>query len=103
MPIINATQAFAYSTGTVSTVVLAASGVGTGITAANLQDAQRMRVTCNTNSVNYTYDGTAPTTSAGHNIPTSGNIEIIGQRNIANFKIIRSGGSDASVSITLEK
>lgn len=103
MPIINSTIAFAYSTGTVSSAALAASGVGSGITAANLQDAQRMRVTCNSNSVNYTYNGTDPTTSAGHNIPTGGNIEIIGQRNIAAFKIIRNGGSDASVSITLEK
>lgn len=103
MPIINSTIAFAYSTGTVADTALAASGVGTGITAANLQQAQRMRVTCNTNSANYTYDGTAPTTSAGHNIPTSGNIEIIGQRNIAAFLIIRNGGSSASVSITLEK
>lgn len=74
------------------------------VSAANLLLAQRVIVTCDTNTVRYTYDGvTAPTASVGHLIPTSANppVEIFGNGNINNLQIIATTGS-AVVQVTLE-
>lgn len=102
MPNIQTTIAFAYDVDTVSTVVQTLAEIG-ALTQAQVDQAQRARITCNTNAINYTYDGTAPTTSAGHTIPTNGTVEIVGNQNIKNVKLIRSGGSNATVAVTLEK
>jgi hypothetical protein len=98
----NVPTGFISVTRTVSTTALALTDFS-GITAAILGTAMRLRLTVNTNSANFLYSGSDPTVSAGHNIPTNGTLILDGNQNLVQFKIIRSGGSDASVTVTLER
>lgn len=102
MPIIQTTIAFAYDVDTLSTAVQTLAEIG-ALTQAQVDQAHKARITCNSNAINYTYNGTDPTTTQGHTIPTNGTVEIVGNQNIRNVKLIRSGGSNATVAVTLEK
>lgn len=97
---IQSPKAFAYGVLTISNIVKGFADF-TGLDADDVAVAQRARLTCNSNALNYTLDGTAPTTSAGHTVAANITIEIDGNANIANFQLIRSGGSDATVAATL--
>lgn len=67
-----------------------------------LVGAQRAVITTEDQSMRYTYDGTAPTTTVGH-LATAGTIITLnGYDNIANFKAIRTGGSSAEINVTYE-
>lgn len=75
------------------------SGLYKGMTAAGAL------ITCESNSVNFTFDGTDPTaaagTNVGHSLGDSDSIVIRGQTNVANFKCIdRVSGSAATVKVT---
>jgi hypothetical protein len=50
-----------------------------------------------------TWDGTTPTATVGRAIAAAGTLEIVGNANVQAIQLIRAGGSDATVSITLEK
>ena len=91
--------AFAYEVFTVSTTALI-------LTAATYapgdRKAQTAYITVESNGVNFTYEGTTPTSSVGHNVAAGGSVTISGYKNIQNFKMIRSGGADATVKVTYE-
>lgn len=99
---INSTTGFLSATETVSTTALALTDF-TGITQADVDMAARMRLTVNANSANFLYTGDDPAVDTGHNIPTSGTLILDGNQNLQQFRIIRSGGSDADVTVTLER
>lgn len=53
-----------------------------------------------TNGLTYTEDGTTPTATLGRAIAGGGEFEVEGYSNVANLKMIRTGGSDAVVNLT---
>lgn len=91
----------AFGSGTVSNEVLGLTDLS-GITATLLDRADRVRLTVNSNAVHFRYDGGAPTTSVGHQIPTNGTLVLDGHANLHALRLIRSGSSDATVAATLE-
>lgn len=54
-----------------------------------------------TQGVRYTFDGTDPTTTLGHPIAADGTVYIPDARLIRSIKFIRTGGSDAVVTVSL--
>lgn len=101
MGYLNSPLAVAFGSGTVSTTAVALASLS-GLSAELVERASRARITCNANSVAYRYDGGAPTASAGHVIAANGEALIEGGNNVRNVQLIRVGGSDAVVSVTLE-
>lgn len=93
-------DAYAYEAITVSTTALPC-------TAAKLVDgnanAQQIYITVESNAINWTIDGTTPTSTVGHNLTAGSSLTITGNRNIVALKMIRSGGADATVKITYSK
>jgi hypothetical protein len=53
--------------------------------------------------VSLTWDGTTPTAALGRPLAAGATVEVVGNANVQALQMIRSGGSDATVSITLEK
>ena len=53
--------------------------------------------------IRFRYDGTDPTSSEGHIADVGDVIKIEGYNNIANFKAIRTGSSDATIRVTYEE
>lgn len=106
MTAINTTLGFAFKNGTISSTAVAMGdigGAGVGFAVADLDLADRARITCVTQAVSYRYDGGVPTAAGGHIVPINGETIIIGNQNIKNLQFIRAGGSDGAISITLEK
>lgn len=98
---INTTLAYAHGSATVADTVLDLTDF-TGIDAADLHQAARMRLTVEAQPVRYRYDGGDATASSGHLLAAGSDLILIGNGNIANFRIIRSGGTSATVQVTLE-
>lgn len=96
---INRTRSFADAGGTVGTTVLTLADIFTGV---DLSLASRAWITVTTNDILYRYTGSDPAAGSGHVLKAGGATEIIGNWNVTNLKIIRSGGSDAVYWITLE-
>jgi hypothetical protein len=88
-------------TQTVSSTALALADF-TGITAANVDASSRLWLTVNSGSVRLYYGGTTPTTSAGHLVISGSDLLLSGSEVLAQFQVIRDGGSDATVTVTLE-
>lgn len=104
MPI-NTTLARSFKNGTISSTAIAMAdigGVGSGFSVADLAVADRVRITCTTQPIQYRYDGGVPTASVGHNLAVGASVVIEGNQNINNLQFIRATGSDGAVSITLE-
>lgn len=99
---LNAGTPVAFGSGTVSNTALDLAGLS-GITAELLDGADRVRLTVNSNALHYRYDGGDPTTAAGHYIGTNGELILDGHANLQALRIIRSGASDATVAVTLER
>lgn len=99
---LSAPVAFAYGTGTVSNTVLDLTDL-TGLTAELVSQPDRLRLTVNANAIRYRYDGGDPAVDEGHYVPTNGELRLDHNTNIRNLRFIRDGGSDADVSVTLEK
>lgn len=105
------TLGFAFVGATVSNTALTLETFG--FTEEQVNAADRARITCATNGVRYRYDGPhpeadppdtgAPTASVGHLLAAAGEVIISGNTNLLNLQLIRATGSDAAVSITLEK
>jgi hypothetical protein len=56
------------------------------------------------NGIIYTLDGSTPTATNGNRLATGGDtLTVAGQQKIANLKMIRSGGSDATVNVSYYK
>jgi hypothetical protein len=90
---------FGYESLTVSTAVvpLTASEYISGD-----KKAQVAHITVESNPINYTYEGTTPSSTVGHNLPAGSTLTLTGHANIVAFRMIRSGGADATVKITYE-
>ncbi|MCB0190638.1 MAG: hypothetical protein KDJ65_01695 [Anaerolineae bacterium] len=71
--------------------------------ATDLAEADRAIVACNSNGVVVTFEGTAPTSTLGVPLAAGDHLIVEGNDNIQALKLIRSGGSDAAVSVQLEK
>lgn len=100
---INFTQAYAFKSGTITNSAVPLTDIAIGFTQAEVDKASQMVVSSTANGLSYRYDGGAPTASAGHPIAAGGTAIIQGVNNIRNFQVIRSGGSDATIAITLEQ
>ncbi len=73
-----------------------------GFDAADLNSATEALITAHSNAVNYTLDGTDPTTTLGHHLPSRASMVVTGNLDIVALKFIRSGLLfSAQVSITL--
>lgn len=92
--------ALKYVQATISNSVLTLADIS-GITAAHLDNATTVFITVRSNSFNFTWDGTAPTTTTGHAVSTT--ITLYGRTQISKLKLICNGSSDAVIDITLEK
>jgi hypothetical protein len=102
---ISTTLARSFKNGTISSTAVAMADIGgaaAGFSAADLAVADRVRITCTTQPINYRYDGGVPTASVGHNLAVGAQAIIEGNQNINNLQFIRATGSDGAVSITLE-
>lgn len=86
---------------TISNTALAISHASWSWGAADLPMAERAYITCHTEGIVISWDGTNPSAVFGLPLAAGRTIEIIGNINIQNLKFIRSGLSDAAVSVTL--
>lgn len=92
--------AFTTLTATVSTSAVAITSF-TGYTAAKLERASRAIVAVIAQPISLTIDGTTPTATVGIGIAANNWFTVEGIDNITNIKCIRTGASDANVTITL--
>lgn len=99
---VSAFTAYHMATQLVSTTALTLEAF-TDITQAQVDRANRIRITVETQSARYRYDGTAPTASVGHLLPAPSELILTGTDNVRRFQIIRATGSDATVMVTLEE
>jgi len=103
MPSLNAPTAYALKGNTISTSVIAISAGSWSWGATDLAEADQALICCNTNGVVLTYDGTNPTASLGIALAAGAQMTVKGNANILALKFIRSGGSDATLTVQLEK
>lgn len=103
MPQLQVTKAYRTKTHTISSTAVAISAVAWGWTAGDLATAERAFITSHTTGVVMTWDGTTPTTTLGMAIAAGATVEVIGNGNVQAIQLIRSSGSDATASVTLEK
>lgn len=66
---------------------------------STMDHAQQARITVTGNPVNYTLDGTTPTSSVGETVPVNGIIELETYGQIAAFQAIPTTGT-ASLAVT---
>ncbi len=64
--------------------------------------AFRAVIGCETAQCRFRYDGPAPTATVGHILNPGDRLVLEGRQNISNFSIIRTGGTSASLMVTLE-
>jgi hypothetical protein len=97
------TIAYQTKSSTVSSSVVGISDAGWSWTTGYVALAERAVITSRSAGVMVRWDGGDPTSTLGHLIAQNGTLEVLGMDNIANLKFIRESGSDAVVSVTLEK
>lgn len=91
--------AFAYEVLTVTTAVK------TPTAATLVSGSKKARVayiTVESQPINFTYDGTTPSATVGHNLTAGSTLVLTGYANIAALQMYRSAASDATVKITYE-
>ncbi|MBZ0289988.1 MAG: hypothetical protein K8I30_20355 [Anaerolineae bacterium] len=93
---------FASAGGTVSSTSLALTDAPFSFTQEQLDQADQIRITCSTQAIAYRYDGT-DAVAVSHVIPVGGETVIRGNQNINQLRVIRAGGSDGALYVTLEK
>ena len=96
---------FAYQTkaATIGAAAVAISAAGWSWTAGYLAAADQATITAWSNGVSITWDGTTPTATLGMAIASGATVTVTGNRNIQAIQLIRSGGGDATASVTLSK
>lgn len=100
---LQAPTAYQTKAATISSAAVAISAAGWSWTAGNLALADQAVITAHSQPVCMTWDGTTPTATVGMYIPAGGTVTVVGNDNVQAVKLIRQGGSDATVSITLER
>lgn len=98
---INTTGAFAFGNQTVSNTALTLEAF-TAFTQAQVDRANRVILTVEAQSLRYRYDGTAPTDAIGHLLTAGSRLELVGNDNIQNLRVIRVT-TDSTVMVTLEE
>lgn len=98
-----ATRAYTTSTMTVSSSVVTISNASFNWSATDISDAEVAYVSSHTAGVVITWDGNDPTTTKGMPVTQNSTVSIQGTDNVGRLRFIRSAGSDATVSVTLEK
>lgn len=96
-------RAYQTKTITVSNSAITMAAAGWSWTTGYVALADQAVVTAHTQPVCMTWDGTTPTATCGMYLATGATVTIKGAQNVGNIQLIRQGGSDATVSITLEK
>lgn len=93
--------AFAFESLTVSSTAIGATA--SVYSPSGATGAERAFLSCENAPIRYCYDGTTPTATVGH-LLAPGELLIIEQPlNIAQFRAIRSGGTDARLQVTYER
>ena len=87
-------------TATISTSVVELGDAAFGFDATNLAQAIACVITSNANGINV-LERAVPTATTGHPIAQGESARIDGSRNIADCQMIRTGSSDATVTVTL--
>lgn len=103
MASVQAPKAFRTKTSTISNSAVAISAAGWSWTIGDLTSADYAVITAHTQPVIVTWDGTTPVATTGRHIAAGGTVTITGNANVQAVQLIRQSGSDATVSITLEK
>lgn len=98
---INAQNAIALITETVSSTALTLSDLG--FTADEIHRANAALITCENFDTRYRYDGGVPTGASGHVLATGSSLELFGNANVRNLQLIRSTANDSTVTITLSE
>ena len=88
--------AFSFQTLTVSTTAVSLTA-----TVGQL-NSHRAIITVEDAPIRFRYDGTAPTSSVGHVLYPGDKLILEGRANISQFRAIRSGNVDATLSISHE-
>jgi hypothetical protein len=91
-------QPFAFENLTVSTTALGFTA--TVYAPAGVFPARMAIVTVETNPIRFRADGLAPSSSVGHLISATQQLEVCGNAAIQAFRMIRQASSDATVMIT---
>lgn len=103
MPSLQAPLAYVAKVATISSTAKAISHADFSWGASDLAQADVAVISCNTNGVLITWNGTDPTTTLGHYLAAqSAPLVIKGNPNILNLKFIRLS-SDSVVTVHLEK
>jgi hypothetical protein len=100
---LSTTNGFRTKAATISDTAVAISAAGWSWTTGDLAAADAAVITAFTQPAVVTWDGTTPTATLGAYIPAGGSVRIEGNINVQRVQLIRASGSDATVSITLEK
>lgn len=100
---LSAPRAYALKGNTISTTALAISDASWSWGSTDLANADQAVVACNSNGVVVSYDSTDPTSTLGIPLAAGERLVVKDNANVQNIKLIRSGGSDAAVSVQLEK
>ena len=95
--------AYRTKTVTISTAAVLISAAGWSWTAGDVAAADAAVVSAIGQGISMTFDGTTPTATLGVPVPAGSTVTVEGFTNVANIQLIRSGGADATVSVTLEK
>lgn len=66
----------------------------------NLGNARFVLISVSADKVRVRLDGTAPTSSVGHEMAVGDSILLSSEEQFKDFKVIRSGSADANVSVT---
>jgi hypothetical protein len=102
MPITFETKAFATLDATISNTVINMTQIG--FTLAQLSQVKRALVTVDAQSIRMTYDGSTPSATFGHLAGSNvASFYLEGNQNVKNLQFFRGGGTDAEITITLEK
>jgi hypothetical protein len=95
------TSGFGYESLTVST---AAVGPTVSVYAPTGEDpAEAVLISVESNGIRFRYDGGEPTSSEGHALAAGTTYLLAGVTNVAQLRLIRSGGADATVHLTYER
>lgn len=100
---INAPLAYEVKSNTISNTAEGISHADWSWSSGYVAQAEQAVISCHTNGIVFTYDGTTPTSTLGILLAAGERYTVKGNANILNISMIRSGGSDALVCVQLEK
>lgn len=100
---IQTTDAYRTKTATISSTAKPITHADFGWETGDIETAQIAYITVTLAEINFTWDGTTPTSTVGMLAPANVSYAVIGNVNIRSLQFIRATNVDALLSITLEK